>query len=159
MRVLDGALGGWVAERARRRGGTLLPATLAALIVAGGTCLAIMPSVPLVILLFVMATLASAVIATVISAVVITSLPNELRGVSSGILILVAVGPGLTIGPSLVPAVSGLLGSATPLGVAIALVGVPSGIVAAFFFSRVRVDAPVRDDGDAPAASLRLSEQ
>lgn len=154
--IAGSALGGWFAERAYRRGSRKVTSVVVAAIVAGGcSTLAIMPNVQSLFVLFAIGTVASAIVATVLSAAMILYVPNELRGLSSGVLILLAVGPGLAIGPALAPAVSGALGSGAGLGSAIALIGVPSCFLAALFFSWLRTDAQA---AATPASAIHENE-
>lgn len=122
----------------------VIPA-VAALVIGASTCLAIMPNVPMVITFFTIGTIANSILTTVTSAIVVMRLPNELRGVVSGIFILVSVGPGLALGSSLVPAMTALLGGPQTLGLAMAAIGVPTAIIAAYFFMKVRFDDPAND--------------
>ena len=142
--MVGSGMGGWLAERARQRSNRLTAAVVAAVIVAASSCLALMPSVPLLFVLFAIGTVAVGVITTLTTVAGIVYVPNELRGFASGIVILVAVGPGLAIGPTLVPAVTDALGGPLEIGKAMALVGVPSGLLAAFFFAFLRTDSRER---------------
>lgn len=139
--IIGSALGGWFAERSHLRNSKrVFSAVAAAIVVAASSCLTLMPSVPLLFGFYVAGTIASGIIATVLSAVMIMYIPNELRGLTSGIVILLAVGPGLAIGPTLVPVVTDLIGGPLMIGKAMALVGVPSGLLAALFFAFMRTD-------------------
>ena len=139
--ITGSAMGGWFAEQSRRRDGTMIVVVITCVVLAASSCLALMPTVTGLVALFVVGTLANGVLATMVSAMLITYVPNELRGLSSGILILVAVGPGLAIGPVLVPAVSSALGGPMQLGLAMALVGVPAALLSAVAYGFARTGA------------------
>jgi hypothetical protein len=61
-------------------------------------------------------------------------LPNELRGLAGGALVLLSVGTGATIGPSMVAFISGVLSGDQALGQAMAVTGLAGGILALVFF-------------------------
>ena len=165
MAVLLGGMfgataGGWLAGKARKRGDTMKIPAIAALVIGASTCLAIMPNVPMVIAFFTLGTIANSVLTTVTSAIVVMRLPNELRGLVSGIFILVSVGPGLALGSSLVPAMTGVLGGPQTLGLAMAMIGVPTALLAAFFFTRVRFDdAPLSGFDREQAGTSAIADE
>lgn len=69
--------------------------------------------------------------------------PNELRGLTIGAFIAVAGLIGYGIAPTLVVAVSGLLGGEAHLGEALAIVGVVVSAASVLAFLQARRHAPV----------------
>ncbi|MFD5226436.1 MFS transporter [Microbacterium sp. NPDC058342] len=146
--VAGAVLAGWLAERARRRRRRGTPATvIAALLLGVSTSLAIMPSTAAAVTLFTVGMIAAGVIGTSVTAFLMLYLPNQMRGLAGGALILLGIGPGLSLGPSLVAAVSERTGG--DLGGAMAWVGVLAAVCSAALFlvlGRLTRRLPVPED-------------
>ena len=144
--IVGSLLAGKFSEAARRSNrGILLPAAIASLVAAPCALLAMTPSVGWVVSLLGIVIVAVAIVGVNVSVTIILYIPNELRGLSQGLYLLTSYGVGRALAPSSVAETTKLLGSDTGLGSAIALVSIPSCLVAAFLFMR------------ASAAARRLS--
>jgi MFS family permease len=111
------------------------PAYLAAALAAPATCMALMPSWPGFALT---GTVFLLCVQVAISIPVITinlAIPNHLRGLTMGVYTVLFAAAG-AISPPLVGYASDVLGGSTMIGIAIALVGVAFGLLAACSFWR-----------------------
>lgn len=155
--IIGAVLAGWLIERLRRRDrrGALAIGIFALLLGAAGT-LALMPSGPGAVAVFGIGLIAGTFVGTAVPAFLMLYLPNELRGVTGGALIVLGLGPGATIGPSAVPFLSGLLGGEDSLALAMAVTGIVAGVLSCVFFCVLAVST--RRSG-APAAVAQLSPE
>lgn len=132
--IIGAVLAGALLERSRRRGGQGAGVIIiASLVIGGSTLMTTLPSLGLATSVFSIGMVAYSVGATVVSAVLLIILPNELRGLGTGLLILLGVGPGLSLGPSLVAFTSDSLGD-NALGEAMATVGLTGGLISAALY-------------------------
>lgn len=127
--VIGGAVGGGVAGWGARRGQLLIGAVIAAAVSIPAALFPIAPSVPLFALALGMLILTGAVTGLLTSVSLTTLLPNELRGLSIGAFLVLAGLIGFGLAPPLVSWVSLLLGGESRLGLALAAVGVGTGLL------------------------------
>ncbi|WP_417562281.1 MFS transporter [Microbacterium sp.] len=136
--IVGAVLAGWIIELLRRRGRRgALSMGIAAVLLGVAGAMALMPTGGGAVAVFGAGIAANAFIGTALPAFLMLYLPNELRGLAGGALILFGVGPGAAVGPSAVAFVAGLLpgGSALSLAEAMAITGVVTGLVAFVFFA------------------------
>jgi MFS family permease len=141
-------LSGWLIQSELRRGGMralLIPAAVGALVSGFCSFIAVTPNVPCFAVVMTLGLVGSAVAISVPVISINFRIPNELRGLTMGLyVVLISVSGGLTA--PLVGWVSAVLGGERMLGWAMALVGFPFGVAAAVCFwtaSRAPVDAAV----------------
>ncbi|WP_268928549.1 hypothetical protein [Microbacterium sp. KUDC0406] len=134
--IVGALVAAWLIELLRRRNrrGALAIGIGSALLGAAGV-MALMPDGVSAVIVFGAGVAASAFVGTAVPAFLMLYLPNELRGLAGGALILFSVGTGATIGPSFVAAVSGMLGGDASLALAMAATGSCAGILALLFFA------------------------
>ncbi|BDZ37690.1 MFS transporter [Microbacterium suwonense] len=133
--IVGAALAGWIIELLRRRNRRgALAIGLAAVVLGAAGSMALMPTGIGPAAIFGVGVAASAFIGTAVPAFLMLYLPNELRGLAGGALVLLGVGPGATIGPSAVAFVSGALPGGQALAQAMSLTGIAAGIVSLLFF-------------------------
>jgi MFS family permease len=154
--ILGAVLAGWIIELLRRRNRQgALAIGIAALALGAAGAMALMPSGPTAVAVFGIGLAASSFVGTAVPAFLMLYLPNELRGLTGGALIVVGVGPGATIGPSVVAAVAGSLGGDLALMQAMALTGSVAGVAAFAFFCVLAISARRRREvAERPEAVL-----
>lgn len=144
--VAGSILGGVAADlghKSAKRGGLLIGAVVAAAIGVPAALFPIAPSVP-VFALAVGALMFCGTITGLVTSVALTVLiPNELRGLCIGAFIALAGLVGFGVAPSLVTAVSALLGGEAHLGQGLAIVGVSVSLVSVFAFIQAMRRAPL----------------
>ncbi len=133
-------LGGFAADwghKSGRRGGLLFGAIVAAAIGVPAAAFPIMPDVTGFAITFGILSLCGTVTGLITSVALTTLIPNELRGLCIGAFIAFAGIVGFGMAPTLVAAVSDLLGGEAKIGQALAIVGITVSIasVAAFAFA------------------------
>lgn len=134
--IIGAVLAGWIIELLRRRNRRgALAMGIAAVVLGTAGSMALMPTGVGAAAVFGVGVAASAFIGTGVPAFLMLYLPNELRGLAGGALVLFGVGPGATIGPSAVAFVSGALPSGQALAEAMALTGISAGVVSLTFFA------------------------
>lgn len=133
--IIGAVLAGVIIELLRRRNkrGALAMGVAAVVLGAAGS-MALMPTGVGGAAVFGVGVAASAFIGTGAPAFLMLYLPNELRGLAGGALVLFGVGPGATIGPSAVAFVSGALRGGQALAEAMAITGICAGVVSLIFF-------------------------
>ncbi|MDT0158714.1 MFS transporter [Microbacterium sp. ARD32] len=149
--IVGAVLAGWVIEllrRRNRRGAVAIG--LAAVVLGAAGSMALMPTGAGGAAVFGIGVAASAFIGTGVPAFLMLYLPNELRGLAGGALVLFGVGPGATIGPSAVAAISGALPGAQGLAQAMALTGVCAGVLSFAFFALLSRFTGAAASGSAP---------
>jgi len=133
--IVGAALAGWLIELLRRRDRRgALAIGIGTAVLGGAGVMALMPTGSGAVAVFGIGVAASAFVGTGVPAFLMLYLPNELRGLAGGALILLGVGPGAAIGPSAVAFVSGLLTGGAALAQAMAVTGIVAGIAALVFF-------------------------
>jgi MFS family permease len=152
--IVGAVLAGWLIELLRRRDrhGAVAIGISALLLGAAGT-LALMPSGPGAVAVFGVGLAAGTFVGTAVPAFLMLYLPNQLRGVTGGALIVLGLGPGATIGPSAIPFLSGLLGGDQALALAMAVTGITAGVLSCAFFV-VLAASTRRRTAPAPIAQL-----
>jgi len=144
--VAGSILGGVAADlghKSPRRGGLLIGAVGAAAIGVPAALFPIAPSVPLFALAIGTLMFCGTITGLVTSVALTVLIPNELRGLCIGAFIALAGLVGFGIAPSLVTAVSGLLGGEVYLGRGLAIVGVSVSLVSVFAFIQAMRRAPL----------------
>jgi MFS family permease len=157
--VIGSILGGVSADlgtKSGRRGGILLGAVLASIVIAPAALFPIMPSVPLFAMALAVLLAGGALIGTVTATTIAVLLPNEIRGLCIGLLSAVAGIVAYGIAPTLVALVSTYLGGESKLALALAIVGTAISILSIFAFFMAMRRAPERldenlDQADYPA--------
>ncbi|HUD93544.1 MFS transporter [Sphingobium sp.] len=125
--VAGSVLGGFAADlghKSGRRGGLLLGAVIAAGLGIPSALFPIMPGIPSFAFALGSLMLCGTVTGLITSVALTVLLPNELRGLCIGAFIAIAGLVGFGIAPSLVTAISSLLGGERHLGEGLAIVGV-----------------------------------
>ena len=138
-------LGGFAADwgqRSHRRGGLLIGAVVAAAIGVPAALFPIGPSVTWFAIAFGTLSLCGAITGLVTSVALTVLIPNEVRGLCIGAFIAFAGLIGFGIAPSLVTAISSLLGGEAQLGPALAAVGVVTGLLSVAGFALAMRAAP-----------------
>lgn len=136
--ILGTLAGGRAAELGRRRGGprgVLLPALLAMLTLVPLSLFGLSPNVPLFAAMLALELFCAGVIQTVGVIAFTLNIPNEIRGMGLGIYALVVALFGTATAPAAIAFVSRALGGESRLGAAIAVVSMPSALLAALFIS------------------------
>ena len=144
--VIGAILGGFIADwgqKSGRRGGLLFGALACAAVGVPASLFPLMPSVfgfgAAIFTLLLVGTITGLITSVALTVL----LPNELRGLSIGAFIAVAGLIGFGIAPTLVTAVSSLLGGEVHLQVALAGVGVAVSIVSVIGFHLAIRHAPL----------------
>lgn len=140
-------LGGFAADwgqKSRVRGGLLLGAVIAAAIGIPAALFPIGPTVTWFAIAFGALSLCGAITGLVTSVALTVLIPNELRGLCIGAFIAFAGLIGFGIAPSLVTAISSLLGGESHLGPALAIVGTATGALSVIGFFLAMRRAPLR---------------
>jgi MFS family permease len=135
--IVGAIIGGMAADRGQkggRRGGILLGAIIAAIISIPAALFPIMPSVASFAVMIGLLVLTGTITGLITSVALTVLLPNELRGLSIGAFISIAGLIGFGIAPSLVTALSSLMGGEHMLAESLAIVGVAVSIVSVFAF-------------------------
>ena len=135
--IVGAIIGGVAADRGQkggRRGGILLGAIIAAIISIPAALFPIMPSVASFAVMIGLLVLTGTITGLITSVALTVLLPNELRGLSIGAFISIAGLIGFGIAPSLVTALSSLMGGEHMLAESLAIVGVAVSIVSVFAF-------------------------
>jgi MFS family permease len=138
-------LGGFTADwgqKSDRRGGLLIGAVVAAAIGVPAALFPIGPTVTWFAIAFGTLSLCGAITGLVTSVALTVLIPNEVRGLCIGAFIAFAGLIGFGIAPSLVTAISSLLGGEAHLGPALALVGVVTGALSVVGFVLAMRAAP-----------------
>ncbi|MEG8040186.1 MFS transporter [Sphingomonas sp. LR60] len=138
-------LGGFTADwgqKSQRRGGLLIGAVVAAAIGVPAALFPIGPTVTWFAIAFGTLSLCGAVTGLVTSVALTVLIPNEVRGLCIGAFIAFAGLIGFGIAPSLVTAISSLLGGEAHLGPALAAVGVVTGLLSVTGFALAMRAAP-----------------
>jgi MFS family permease len=145
--IFGSMLGGLVADwgqKSGRRGGILIGALVAAIV---GVPMALFPVMPTTLgfasLLGVLV-LCGTITGLVTSVALTVLLPNELRGLAIGAFIAFAGLIGFGIAPSLVTAVSALLGGESHLAAALAIVGIAVSLVSVWGFAAAMRHVPAK---------------
>ncbi|SFP47333.1 MFS transporter [Sphingomonas rubra] len=139
-------LGGFTADWGQKshiRGGLLLGAVVAATVGVPAALFPIAPSVTWFAVAFGTLSLCGAITGLVTSVALTVLIPNELRGLCIGAFIAFAGLIGFGIAPSLVTAISSLLGGEGHLGPALAMVGVVTGTLSVGGFLLAMRRAPL----------------
>ena len=139
-------LGGFAADWGQKshiRGGLLLGAVIAASVGVPAALFPIGPTVTWFAIAFGVLSLCGAITGLVTSVALTVLIPNELRGLCIGAFIAFAGLIGFGIAPSLVTAISSLLGGESHLGPALAIVGVATGTLSVFGFFLAMRRAPL----------------
>lgn len=138
-------LGGFAADwgqKSRFRGGLLIGALAAAVIGVPAALFPIGPTVTWFAVAFGALSLCGAITGLITSVALTVLIPNELRGLCIGAFIAFAGLIGFGVAPSLVTAISSLLGGEAHLGPALAAVGVGTGILSVLGFALAMRRAP-----------------
>jgi MFS family permease len=145
--VTGSILGGLSADwgmRSGKRGGILIGAVIASACAIPAALFPIAPS-PLWFAIALSVLLTGGTITGLITATAITvTVPNDMRGLCIGLFLAISGLVAFGISPSLVTAVSGLLGGEAYLGTALASVGVVVSVLACWSFIIARRRAPIR---------------
>jgi MFS family permease len=147
-------MGGFAADygqKSGRRGGLLLGALIAAVLGVPAALFPIGPSVTWFAIAFGTLSLCGAVTGLITSVALTVLIPNEVRGLCIGAFIAFAGLIGFGVAPSLVTAISSLLGGEAHLAPALAIVGVVTGILSVGGFALAMRAAP-------PSATADLSD-
>ncbi|PAX07716.1 MFS transporter [Sphingomonas lenta] len=139
--VLGGLAADW-GQRGGRRGGVLLGAVVAAAIGAPAAIFPVAGDVTLFAILFGTLVLCGTITGLITSVAITTLIPNEARGLTVGLFVAVAGLIGFGIAPTLVTAVSELLGGEAHLAPALAIVGTVTGVMAVLAFALAVRNAP-----------------
>jgi len=143
-------LGGFAADwgyRSERRGGLLVGAIMAAAISIPAALFPVAETVPLFAFALGVLIFAGTITGLIVSVALTVLVPNELRGLCIGAFIAVAGLIGFGAAPTLVAAVSSLLGGEGHLADALAIVGVSVSLVAFFAFRMAMRHAPADATG------------
>jgi hypothetical protein len=133
--VVGAVLAAWIIELLRRRNRRgALAIGIAALLGGAAGAMALMPTSFGAITVYGLGVVATTFVGTAVPTFLMLYLPNELRGLAGGALVLLSVGTGATIGPSMVAFISGVLSGDQALGQAMAVTGLAGGILALVFF-------------------------
>jgi len=138
--VIGALLAAWIIELLRRRNrkGALAMGVAAVLVGVAGA-MALMPTGFAAVAMFGLGLTASTFVGTAVPTFLMLYLPNELRGLAGGALILLSLGTGATIGPSAVALISESLPGEQALAQAMAITGIVGGILALVFFGILSV--------------------
>jgi MFS family permease len=143
--VIGSIIGGLSADagqRTGRRGGILIGAVIASGIAAPAAIFPMMPTVPAfgiaIFILLIGGTITGVVTATTLSVL----LPNELRGLCTGLFVATAGVIALGIAPTLVTLISRMMGGDSHLGTALAIVSLVVGFLSFLSFIQAFRKAP-----------------
>ncbi|WP_088182521.1 MFS transporter [Sphingobium sp. Z007] len=145
--VAGSVLGGVAADigqKSGRQGGLLIGAVIAAALGIPAALFPIMPGVPSFAVALGALMLCGTVTGLITSVALTVMLPNELRGLCIGAFIAIAGLIGFGVAPTLVTAISGLLGGEAHLGEGLATVGVSVSILSVGAFWLAMRRAPAR---------------
>lgn len=137
-----GGLAADAGQKSGRRGGVLTGAVIAAAIGTPAALFSIAPGETSFAIALGVLVLAGAITGVITSVSLTVLVPNELRGLTIGAFIAVAGLIGYGIAPTLVVAVSRLLGGEAHLGQALAIVGTAVSAISVLAFARARQQAP-----------------
>ncbi|KKC23847.1 MFS transporter [Sphingomonas sp. SRS2] len=143
--VIGSIVGGLAADRGHRlprRGGILIGAIAATILSVPMALFPLAPSVPLFATMLGIFLFCGTAAGLIVSVTIAVLLPNELRGFCIGLFVALAGIIGFGVAPTLITLVSGLLGGESHLGMALALVGVVTTVLAAFAFPVAMRHAP-----------------
>lgn len=133
--IVGALLAAWIIELLRRRDRRgALAIGIAAVVGGGAGAMALMPTSLGAITVYGIGVVATTFVGTAVPTFLMLYLPNELRGLAGGALVLLSLGTGATLGPSMVALLSELLPGGQALGGAMALTGIAGGILALLFF-------------------------
>lgn len=133
--IVGALLAAWIIELLRRRNRRgALAIGVAALAGGAAGAMALMPTSLGAVVTYGLGVVATTFVGTAVPTFLMLYLPNELRGLAGGALVLLSVGTGATIGPSMVAFLSGMLVGEQALGQAMAITGVAGGLLALLFF-------------------------
>jgi hypothetical protein len=121
--ALTGGIAADAGQKSARRGGILIGAIVAAVAAVPATLFPLAGSVPLFAGLLFAMLLGGTITGLITATALAVLLPNELRGLSVGVFLAVGGLVAFGIAPSLVTALSTLIGGEAMLGQALALVG------------------------------------
>ena len=130
-------LGGFAADwgqKSGRQGGLLLGALIAAALGVPAALFPVAPTVTWFAVAFGLLSLCGAITGLITSVALTVLIPNEVRGLCIGAFIAFAGLIGFGVAPSLVTAISSLLGGESHLGPALAIVGVATGALSVVGF-------------------------
>lgn len=139
-------LGGFAADRGHRtgrRGGLLYGAIVAAILGVPMALFPVMPDVTSFAVTFGLLQLGGTITGLITSVALTVMIPNELRGLCIGAFIAIAGIIGFGASPTLVAAISDLLGGEAMVGRALAIVGVTTSAIAVVAFVQAARRAPV----------------
>ncbi len=133
--IVGAVLAAWIIELLRRRNRRgALAIGIAALLGGAAGAMALMPTSFGAITVYGLGVVATTFVGTAVPTFLMLYLPNELRGLAGGALVLLSVGTGAAIGPSMVAFISDELSGDQALGQAMAVTGLAGGILALVFF-------------------------
>ncbi|MEH3100652.1 MFS transporter [Sphingomonas adhaesiva] len=141
--VLGGVAADW-GQRSGRRGGVLHGALIAAALGAPAALFPVAGSVPLFALCLGWLVLCGTVTGLITSVALTVLIPNEARGLCTGLFIAVAGVIGFGVAPSAVAWVSAWLGGEAHLATALAVVGLATGVLAIAAFAQAIRAAPMQ---------------
>lgn len=150
--VTGSMLGGMAADlghRTGRRGGILLGAVAATILSVPMALFPVAPGVPAFAIMLGLFLLCGTVAGLIVSTSIAVLLPNELRGLCIGLFIAVGGTIAFGLAPLLITLVSTLLGGEAQLGMALAIVGVVTTVLASIAFPMAMRHAP-RDSVSEP---------
>jgi len=139
-------LGGFAADwgqKSGRQGGLLLGALIAAALGVPAALFPVAPTVTWFAVAFGLLSLCGAITGLITSVALTVLIPNEVRGLCIGAFIAFAGLIGFGVAPSLVTAISSLLGGEGHLGPALAIVGVATGALSVVGFLLAMRRAPL----------------
>lgn len=140
--ILGGLAADWGQKRGRR-GGVLLGAIVAAAVGAPGALFPVAGDVTLFAVLMGLLVLCGTITGLITSVALTVLIPNEARGLVIGLFIAVAGVIGFGVAPTLVAAVSDLLGGEGELASALAIVGSATSLLAVLAFTLAARRAPL----------------
>lgn len=145
--VLGPVIGGFVADRGHKssiRGGILIGAVAASAIGVPAALFPIIAGVPAFAVVLFLLLIAGAVTGLITATAIAVLIPNEERGVCLGAFMILGALIGLGLSPVLVSLGSQALGGEEHLGMALAIVGVLTGLISFVGFVVAMRSAPAR---------------
>ena len=139
--ILGGFAADW-GQASGRRGGVLISALIAAIVGVPAALFPLAPSVATFAILLGVLVFCGTVTGLITSVALTVLIPNELRGLCIGAFIAVAGLVGYGVAPTLVAAVSSLLGGEKHLGQGLAIVGVAVSTISVVGFGQAMRHAP-----------------
>ena len=139
--ILGGFAADW-GQASGKRGGVLIGALIAAVIGVPAAFFPLAPTVATFALLLGVLVFCGTITGLITSVALTVLIPNELRGLCIGAFIAVAGLVGYGVAPTLVVAVSSLLGGEGQLGAALAIVGVAVSIISVAGFLQAMRHSP-----------------